>query len=155
MLNIFSYSDTPKNKRIYNPDVIFDLNYKNEWLEDPLVRQIIRNVDNVEPIKDHLLKCPIFGYIAPSALSTGTKGLILMLKMDSLNSCYFLSDLYGENCFKWIFKISTLKDINLINSSWFLLPDDLDKSITYKVDFVKEGYVTSNLNEIWDKLFSM
>lgn len=155
MINVFNFNDTPREHRVYYPDSIFDRNFENEWLSDPLVKEMVKDVDKTVLIQDRLLLSPIFGYIAPSALSTGVKGLILILKCDFLKNEYFLSDLFGENCYKWLFEISVKRDFNLIVSSDFLPPDNLDVTKKYQVNFVKDNYISSNLDEIWDKLFDL
>ena len=86
----------------------FDNVWEDEWLEDPLVKQMIKDVDNSEVISPHLIESPVLGPIGPKDISGGVKVLILLLKDTSF--IYNISNC-GDNCAKWILEICKDKDI--------------------------------------------
>lgn len=75
----------------------FDNVWEDEWLEDPLVKQMIKDVDNSEVISPHLIESPVLGPIGPKDISGGVKVLILLLKDTSF--IYNISNC-GDNCAK-------------------------------------------------------
>lgn len=99
----------------------FDAVYEKDWLNKPLVKEIIRDIDNSEHIRDNIIESPIFGGISPRELSTGCKGLLLALNMPELLLC---GERFGDNCFKWLSKIGELHDIR-ITMHHFLKSDDI------------------------------
>lgn len=86
----------------------FDNVYEDEWLEDDLVKEMIRDVDHSEVLTPHIIESPVLGAITPRELSGGVKVLILMLKDDSF--IYNMSNC-GNNCAKWVLKIAEKKDL--------------------------------------------
>lgn len=84
----------------------FDNVYEDEWLEDDLVKEMIRDVDHSEVLTPHIIESPVLGAITPRELSGGVKVLILMLKDDSF--IYNMS-----NCAKWVLKIAEKKDLTV------------------------------------------
>ena len=88
----------------------FDNVYEDEWLEDDLVKEMIRDVDHSEVLTPHIIESPVLGAITPRELSGGVKVLILMLKDDSFiyNMCNC-----GNNCAKWVLKIAEKKDLTV------------------------------------------
>ena len=43
----------------------FDNVYEDEWLEDDLVKEMIRDVDHSEVLTPHIIESPVLGVIAP------------------------------------------------------------------------------------------
>lgn len=88
----------------------FDNVYEDEWLEDDLVKEMIRDVDHSEVLTPHIIESPVLGAITPRELSGGVKVLILMLKDGSF--IYNMSNC-GNNCAKWVLKIAEKKDLTV------------------------------------------
>ena len=88
----------------------FDNVYEDEWMEDDLVKEMIRDVDHSEVLTPHIIESPVLGAITPRELSGGVKVLILMLKDDSF--IYNMSNC-GNNCAKWVLKIAEKKDLTV------------------------------------------
>ena len=96
------------DKAIYYPPVYFDNTYEDEWITDELSREMIRDVDRSEVIGAHLIESPVLGPISPKELSGGVKTLILMALDDKEQ--IFNASACGDNCAKWILKISRMKN---------------------------------------------
>ncbi len=105
MLNILFRED---EHEIRYTDSYFNNNYQDEWLEDPLVKQIIQDIDSSQVISPQIVSSPVLGAIPVTQISGGAKAVILMLKKPELlihgNSC-------GDNCAAWIDKIGKMQDI--------------------------------------------
>lgn len=103
---------------IRNPDPYFKYNWREEWFEDPLVKEMVKGVDETIVLSPHCMDSPILGQIPPERLSGGVKALILLLKADmdlkiDLVAC-------GDNCSKWLSKIGSIKDISVSMSGYDL-----------------------------------
>ena len=51
----------------------FKYNYKPEWLKDPLVQRMIKDVDNSEYVDGLVINSQVLGPIPPERLSGGVK----------------------------------------------------------------------------------
>lgn len=106
MLNIrFGATDST----ITYVDGFFNSDYEDEWLLDPLVQEMVLDVDKSKVLSPNCIESPIFGQIPPTKLSGGVKALILMLKTDEeiwATAC-------GDNCAKWITKIAEMKNLTI------------------------------------------
>ena len=97
---------------VYNTAVYFKNDYEDEWIVDPRVKEMIRDVDHSEVMYSGVIDSPVLGKIPPVGLSGGVKTLILVLfeptKIFNASTC-------GDNCAKWLLKIAEKEDrtINL------------------------------------------
>ena len=66
-------------------DVYFNNRYENEWLEDPVVKQIVRDIDHSEILSNRAVESAVLGIIPITRISGGAKALILMLKQTGLS----------------------------------------------------------------------
>lgn len=91
-----------KHERLFNNCFI------DEWLNNELVKKMIKDIDKSEVLSPYCIESPYLGQIAPERLSGGVKGLMLMMFEDD-----FYTDLiiFGENCCKWLALISKMKDV--------------------------------------------
>ena len=98
-----------------DPDANFFGGFLPEWLEDPLVKDMIQDVDQSEVKSPYCIQSPVLGQISPEHLSGGVKALILLLKLDD-----YYPDLTvcGENCAKWFKEIAKVKPLKLVLSSY-------------------------------------
>lgn len=86
---------------------IFKLNMKPEWFNDPLVEEMVLDVDKTKHFKDQVFESPVLGFITPERLSGGVKGLIGIVKCDKFRKFDALrSSIFGDNCVKWLAKLS-------------------------------------------------
>ncbi|MBQ8305766.1 MAG: DUF4869 domain-containing protein [Blautia sp.] len=104
MLNIY-FGNMPDS--IYNTTVFFKNDYEDEWILDPLVKEMILDVDKSEVLDSGVIDSPVLGKIPPLGLSGGVKTLILVLfepgKVFNASTC-------GDNCAKWLLKIAEHED---------------------------------------------
>ena len=96
---------------IYHPPTYFANRYEDEWITAPLSVDMIRNIDQSEVISSHLIDSPVLGPISVKELSGGVKTLILMAFDES--GRIFNASACGDNCAKWIIKISESKDLTI------------------------------------------
>ncbi|SEA70394.1 protein of unknown function [Pseudobutyrivibrio sp. ACV-2] len=95
---------------IYNTSSYFKFNYEKEWLTDPFVSEMIKDVDDSVVLGTGAIDSPVMGVIAPVSLSGGVKTLILI---DKVTDKVFNASNCGDNCAKWILKIAEKKDITI------------------------------------------
>lgn len=104
MLNIY-FGNMPE--AIYNTAVFFKNDYEDEWITDPLVKEMIQDIDHSIVIDSGVIDSPVLGKIPPLSLSGGVKTLILVLfepgKIFNASTC-------GDNCAKWLLKIASMED---------------------------------------------
>lgn len=108
MLNIYLGK---MEEAIYYPPAYFDNRYEEEWLTDPLSKEMIKDVDQSVVVGPRLIDSPVLGAISVKELSGGVKTLIL-LAFDESNQI-FNASACGDNCAKWILKISRKKDLTI------------------------------------------
>jgi len=96
---------------IYNAPLYFIHQYEDEWITDPLSREMILDVDKSTVIGPRLIDSPVLGAISPRELSGGVKALILMAHDES--GKVFNASACGDNCAKWILKIAEKKELTI------------------------------------------
>lgn len=108
MLNIYLGK---MDEAIYYPPTYFDNRYEDEWITEELSVEMIRDVDRSVVVSSHLIESPVLGPISVKELSGGVKSLMLMAFDDS--GKVFNASACGDNCAKWILKISEQKDLTI------------------------------------------
>ncbi len=96
---------------IFNPSVYFDNQYEPEWIETPLSKEMIADVDKSKVVGPYLIQSPVLGPISPERLSGGVKTLMLAAFDESGH--IFNASACGDNCAKWILKIAEKKDLTV------------------------------------------
>ena len=125
---------------IYNTSVYFRNTFRNEWFEDPVIIDMIKDVDSSEVLGNGAIKSPILGVIAPSALSGGVKTLILIHKIPDK---VFNASNCGDNCAKWLLKLGDTRDIT-INLRHLM---DFGDGV-YQIKVLNEDKIVTNRKEL-------
>ena len=107
MLNVY-YGDMPG--AIFNTSVYFKNVYEDEWITDPVAKEMILDVDKSIVLDSAVIDSPVMGKIAPTALSGGVKTLILM---KNERSKVFNASTCGDNCAKWILKLAGMDELTI------------------------------------------
>ena len=84
---------------IYNTAVYFKNVYEDEWITDPLSREMIADVDKSVVLGSGIIDSPVLGKIPPLSLSGGVKTLMLI---DHMPEQIFNASTCGDNCAKWL-----------------------------------------------------
>ena len=101
-----------KRQAVYNTAAYFKYDYEDNWITDPFVKKMIKDVDQSIVLDSGVIDSPVLGKIPPTGLSGGVKTLILVKfeknKIFNASTC-------GDNCAKWLLKIAETEDrtINL------------------------------------------
>ena len=123
MLNILFRED---EREIRYTDSYFNNNYQDEWFEDDLVKQMIKDIDLSDVLNAQIFISPVLGAIPVTQISGGAKAVILMLKKSELlihgNSC-------GDNCAEWISRIGKMQDIYVHLTYPMRFPDDVELTV--------------------------
>ena len=103
MLNIF-YGDM--KEAVYNTASYFKYDYEEDWIVDPMVKEMIQDVDKSTVIDSGVIDSPVLGKIPPIGVSGGVKTLILVSLSRRSVQCI---DLWRQLC-KWLLKIAEQED---------------------------------------------
>ena len=126
-----------------NAQLYFKNRKKQEWFQDPLVKEMIKDVDKSEVAGPYLIISPVLGPIPPEKLSGGVQVLILMLKDDTY--MYNISNC-GDNCAKWILEIGKRMDITVFLEHYMEFDGDFEMKI------MNTGKIVHNFNEYFAEL---
>lgn len=107
MLNIY-YGRMPQ--AVFNTAVYFKNAYEDEWITDPVAREMILDVDKSVVLDSAVIDSPVMGKIPPVSLSGGVKTLILM---KNERSKIFNASTCGDNCARWILKLAEDEDLTI------------------------------------------
>lgn len=121
----------------------FKFNYLDEWMDDPMVKQMVLDIDKTEVVSRQLAISPVLGPIPISSLSGGVQGLICILKDPDYRE--YSSEIFGDNCVGWLVKLSYLVDFTLV----------LDHPIDFTGDtpvnaVTAEGKQVKTCKEVWE-----
>ena len=137
MLNVFFGDMTDA---IYNTNIYFNNTYKDNWITNPLSREIIKAVDQSEVIDERTIFSPIFGNMSPKKLSGGVKTLLL-IAYD--HSKVFNASTCGDNCAEWILKIAEKRKI-VINLRHLM---DFGEG-EFKIRVLNTGKIVRNMGDL-------
>lgn len=137
MLNIW-FGDMPEV--IYDTSTYFKHAYKDQWITDPLTKDIIRDVDQSEVVGSQLIQSPVLGPISPAQLSGGVKTLILINKDKGK---VFNASKCGDNCAKWLLRIAENKKV-VINLRHLMDFGDGE----FKVMVINKKKIAHNMKEL-------
>lgn len=115
------------DKTIQAVDAYFNFNYEEEWLNDPLVKEMVLDVDKSMILSPYCVESPVLGQIPITLISGGVKALILMLKEHELE---VWATACGDNCAKWIIEISKIHDIHIVLEHIMQFPYDFNAICT-------------------------
>ncbi len=141
MLNVW-FGKMPE--AIYDTSMYFKNTYKDSWLNQPLVKEMIMDVDRSVVLNPQTIESPVLGQIPPEKLSGGVKTLILLAQERTEN--IFNASTCGDNCAKWILKIAEKKKL-VINLRHLM---DFGSS-DFKLRILNNGTIAHNMEELLDQ----
>lgn len=95
---------------VFNTSVYFKNAYEDEWITNPLAREMIFDIDKSTVLDSAVIDSPVMGKIPPVSLSGGVKTLILM---KNERNKIFNASTCGDNCAKWILKLAESEDLTI------------------------------------------
>ena len=107
MLKIF-FGNMPE--AVFNTSVYFKNAYEDEWITNPLAREMIFDIDKSTVLDSAVIDSPVMGKIPAVSLSGGVKTLILM---KNEHNKIFNASTCGDNCAKWILKLAESEDLTI------------------------------------------
>ena len=140
MLKVF-FGNMPE--AVYNTAVFFKNDYEDEWITDPMVVEMIRDVDHSEVLDSGVIDSPVLGKIPPVNLSGGVKTLILVrFEPDRV----FNASTCGDNCARWLLKLAEHEDrtINLRHIMNF-------GDGPFEIEILNNGTIVHNSREYTDE----
>ncbi|MBR0149545.1 MAG: DUF4869 domain-containing protein [Lachnospiraceae bacterium] len=107
MLSIY-FGKYEGDNYINNPDLYFDNTYEDEWLNDPVSKEMVKDIDRSELVGPNLVVSPVLGSIPVTRLSGGVKTLIQVWHdqdhVYNATAC-------GDNCAQWLLKAGEERDV--------------------------------------------
>lgn len=143
MLKIY-FGEYEGENYIPNPDIYFDNQHEDEWLNEPLTKQMVEDVDRSKIIGPHLIDSPFLGPIPPERLSGGVKTLIMI---DHDDQHVFNASACGDNCAKWLLKIGESKD-RLVRLGYIMNFGDKE----FSIEIHNTGKIVHSMMEFMDEL---
>ncbi len=137
MLNIYFGE---MEEAVYDTSTFFKHAYKDKWITDETVKEIIKDVDNSEVESANLIQSPVLGPISPYQLSGGVKTLILI---DKDPKHIFNASKCGDNCAKWILKFAENKKV-VINLRHIMNFGNKE----FKIKIINNGKIVNNMAEL-------
>lgn len=140
----------PREETIDQEDILrgaalyFDIANLPEWFSAPIITKIVRGVDQSE-LQGLRVVSPILGDISVRDLSGGCKTLITMYNEPDY---VYMSHELGDNCFLWLMEIAKEKEVKLIYSSYFTIPEECEP---FLVHIVNDGSSVTTMEELWGK----
>lgn len=125
---------------VYDTSTFFKHAYKDKWITDETVKEIIKDVDNSEVESANLIQSPVLGPISPYQLSGGVKTLILI---DKDPKHIFNASKCGDNCAKWILKFAENKKV-VINLRHIMNFGDKE----FRIKIINNGKIVKNMAEL-------
>lgn len=95
---------------IFNTSLFFKNTYEPEWIVNEFSQKIIEDVDKSRVLGTGAIDSPVLGIIPPTALSGGTKTLLLINNRPDL---LFNASNCGDNCAKWLLEMGKIKDVRI------------------------------------------
>ena len=125
---------------IDKPSAYFDAVYENDYLSSDLARKIVNGIDLTDYIGDEVYKSPVFGMISPKDLSSGCKGVLLLLAEDNI---VVAGQRFGDNCLDWILEVAKVKDIYITLNHVMDFKEPFEFKDVYQGDIIsnKDAYV--------------
>jgi hypothetical protein len=108
---------------IVNVRGYFMTHRKNDWLNRPYVKKIIKDIDKSDAIKDEYIESPVLGAIPSLMLSDGCKAVILM---EVLDEPHIYGSRCGDNCVPDILEIAERKDVTLTLHHCMKFPENFE-----------------------------
>lgn len=118
MVRVLFGDDFGDDKTILDIDTYFNNVYEDEWLDDDIVKQMVKDIDKSE-LKGLCVISPVLGSISVRDLSGSVKGLICLLKDDNKEEFIDLV-VFGENCEKWLAYIFNHRDVQVCMTGYHL-----------------------------------
>ena len=107
MLKIY-FGEFTGDNYVDDPDLYFNNTYEDEWLEDPVSKAMVKDIDHSELVSPNLVISPVLGSISVERLSGGVKTLI-QIAHDSDH--VYNASACGDNCASWLLKLAQGKDV--------------------------------------------
>lgn len=129
---------------IYETARYFDALFEEEWMDHPIVKEIIKDVDESEMISSRLIQNDDWGAFSPKDLSGGTKTLILMLNFPDK---IFNGSQCGDNCTKWLLKVGDMVSPAIAVHHRHKFPKDME----FNIKILNDDSIVHNDEEYFDK----
>jgi hypothetical protein len=135
---------------VKSADKYFDSVYEEDWFDDPIVKQMVMDIDKTEIVGPYLAISPVFGAIPPLEISGGVKCLILMYKLPDYHASGFNM---GDNCYEWVVKLGEICDCRVSIESAILVGDLSSDQSRFNAIVGNTGEKINTIAEYYDEYY--
>lgn len=130
-----------KTEAFGHPDFRFEFYVKPEWFDDPIVKQMVKDIDGATVHSAYAIEHPVFKAINYNMLSSTCRNLILAYKMNDIAiDATYCGDKAGE----WLIKLGAMKKkLTIVLGYVLLFPHDFTAVI------VNDGRYINTLHEYY------
>ena len=144
------YCKAEPDNMLYTANEFFDQLFENTWFDDPLVEEMVIDIDKTKHISGAVFDSPFLGIIPPQNLSHGVKALIYILKFENRLNQSYRSTMFGDNCIPWLCKLSETVDFSMYLCHPMALHSRANKG-ALKINAVTEdGLPLKTCGEVFD-----
>ena len=118
----------------------FRFNFQEEWFGDPLVAEMMEDIDKSHYKGGQLIESDVLGPIPPERLSGSLQTLICIYKRPDL---MFNATSCGEDCAKWLLEIGKIIDVS-VNLRYYM---PFDNCGDFKVRIINEDKTIDNIKD--------
>lgn len=129
-----------------NTSRYFDLHKKPSWFNIPWVKRVIKEIDDVDAIKDEYMESSLFGAISPDRLSSGCKCLILLYENPL---CNVYASRAGDNCSDYILELAEKTDVIITLHHFMKFERDFD------AELLDINHVVHNRRDLYHYMLSL
>jgi hypothetical protein len=126
---------------------MFQIVYQEDWFEDELVKEIVLDLDKSIVINHELTRDYLGDLMNTLEISGSAKCLIMMYKIPNL---LITGNHLGDNCAKWIIKLSQMQDCYMTLGYDLAFHDDINCREKFVCTIMNNGFVTKTFSDYFD-----
>lgn len=156
MLYIYFHKRSMNIPLTNGTNVEWDRKFNPDWMSEPYVKEIVKNLDKSEALGGYAVYSPELGSIPVTWLSATCRNIIMMYKQVDM---IFASGFLGNNANQYVYDISIKCDVHLyMNHLFRFLPNqiatlvDCDGRVVTSFEEIKKAWIKEyDYDErIWD-----
>ncbi|MDR1643148.1 MAG: DUF4869 domain-containing protein [Clostridiales bacterium] len=134
-------------REIGDVDAFFENIRKTEWLDDPLVKEMVKSVDKSEAVDGEYIRDYTGRSMSPLGLSGGVKALIMLYKEPNV---LLDGNAMGDNCGPWLVEIGKRVDCYITLGYDIGFCDDIYSKSPFQCKIINLDKITETFEEYYD-----
>lgn len=138
-----------KGLALGHPDYLFRYYMKDAWFEDPIVKQIVKDIDGADVSSAYAMQHPVYGAINYTMLSSTCRTAIMLYELpnETINATYC-----GEKAGDWILRIGEMQDAHIALNYALLFSRDFEAIVVNGGEHIRtrKDYYRCAIRYIYD-----